>query len=54
MTEAPQHLLPWQIVTTPAGSFRTVREDGVVRARGIRYAEAQRFAAPAPLSLIHI
>ena len=50
MTEAPQHLLPWQIVTAPAGSFRTVREDGVVRARGIRYAEAQRFAAPAPFA----
>ncbi|MDN5640217.1 MAG: carboxylesterase family protein [Actinomycetia bacterium] len=50
MTDAPQHLLPWQIVTAPAGSFRTVREDGVVRARGIRYAEAQRFAAPATFS----
>ena len=50
MTDAPQHVRPWQIVTAPAGSFRTVREDGVVRARGIRYAEAQRFAAPTPFA----
>ena len=39
---------PWETIHSPAGTFTTVREDGVVRAWGLRYAEAERFEAPRP------
>ena len=37
---------PWDRVSAPAGTFETVRQGGVVKAWGIRYARAERFGAP--------
>lgn len=45
---APAAETPWGVVRAPSGTFLTVREEGVVRARGIRYASAARFGAPRP------
>lgn len=42
------HPGPWDTVDSPAGTFRTVRQGGVVKAWGIRYARAERFGAPVP------
>ena len=36
-------------VETPWGAFPAVGGDGVVRIRNIRYARAERFAAPQPV-----
>lgn len=46
MAEHPHH--PWATVHAPSGTFLTVPEEGLVRARGIRYAASERFGAPRP------
>ena len=48
--ETPAHNPETPEVTTPLGTLRGVREDGLVRFRGVRFATAGRFEPPRPVT----